>query len=69
MVYGGEGSCLLTCIMSNDLSAALRNKSTGCHIHIKYASSLGYADDMVMTAPTLDTVQKNKTKILSIKSH
>ena len=55
---GGQLSPLLYNIYTDDLSHQLKNASTGCYIGGACVNSLSYADDMVILAPTLSSMQK-----------
>ena len=54
---GGILSPYLYNVYTDDLSAALRDTGTGCHLHDKCVNSLSYADDMVLLAPTAEALQ------------
>ena len=57
MVFGKEGSCLSTCVYTDDLSAALCDTGISCHINDGCTNSLSYADDMGLLAPTVYALQ------------
>ena len=55
---GGILSPYLYNVYTDDLTAALRDTGTGCHLHDKCINSLSYADDMVLLAPTVEALQE-----------
>ena len=44
-------------VYTDDLSVTLRDTGIGCHIHDGCINSLSYADDLVLLAPSADTLQ------------
>ena len=48
----------LYCIYTDDLFSTLRKKKTGCWIGNQYIGILGYADDLLLLAPTHDALQE-----------
>ena len=54
---GGILSPYLYNVYTDQLSATLRGKAIGCFIHDLCINSLSYADDMVLLAPTLESLQ------------
>ena len=50
-------SAILYCIYTNNLFKELRRSSIGCTIGPEYVGCVGYADDLLLMAPSLDGLQ------------
>ena len=55
---GGVLSPRLYCIYTDELFSLLRRKRTGCWVEGKYVGILGYADDLLLLAPSRDGLQE-----------
>ena len=55
---GGVLSPLLFNLYMNDLSVRLNNSTTGCYINNTCVNHLFYADDSILFAPTVESLQK-----------
>jgi hypothetical protein len=55
---GGVLSPLLFCVYIDDLFGMLRKKKTGCWIKNDFVGVLGYADDLLLLAPSRDALQE-----------
>ena len=48
----------LYCIYMDDLFAEMRRRKTGCWVGDTFGGIVGYADDLLLMAPTLDSLQE-----------
>ena len=55
---GGVLSARLFCIYIDQVFQLLRRKNSGCWIKGHYAGILGYADDLILLAPSRDALQE-----------
>ena len=55
---GGVLSARLFCVYIDDIFQLLRRKKSGCWINGNYAGILGYADDLLLLAPSRDALQE-----------
>ena len=55
---GGVLSPRLFCIYIDGLFKFLRRKKTGCWLHKEFVGILGYADDLLLLAPSRDALQE-----------
>ena len=55
---GGVLSPRLFCVYIDGLFKFLRRKKTGCWLHDEFVGILGYADDLLLLAPSLDALQE-----------
>ena len=50
-------SAILFCVYVNDLYKLLRKRISGCWINGHYMGILGYSDDILFLAPTVDSLK------------
>ena len=55
---GGVLSPRLFCIYIDGLFKLLRRKKTGCWLNKEFVGILGYADDLILLAPSRDALQE-----------
>ena len=55
---GGVLSPRLFCVYIDDLFSILRRKKTGCWVNGEFVGLLGYADDLLLLAPSRDALQE-----------
>ena len=55
---GAIFSGILYCFYTNDLFTILRRNMTGCWVNNVYMGILGYSDDNLLIAPSLDSLQE-----------
>ena len=55
---GGVLSPRLYCIYIDDLFGLLRRKKTGCWVNGRFVGIVGYADDLLLIAPSRDALQE-----------
>ena len=55
---GGVLSARLFCVYIDDIFQLLRRKKSGCWVNGNYAGILGYADDLLLLAPSRDALQE-----------
>ena len=55
---GAVLSAILYCVYTNGLFQKMRRSNIGCCIGSNYIGILGYADDLYLMAPTLDSLQE-----------
>ena len=55
---GGVLSARLFCVYIDDLFKILRKKKSGCWVNGHFAGILGYADDLLLLAPSRDALQE-----------
>ena len=51
-------SAVLYCVYTNELFLILRKRRIGCFIEDTYVGAVGYADDLLLMAPSLDGLQE-----------
>ena len=54
---GAVLSAILFCVSVNDLYKLLRTRRPGCWINGHYMGILGYSDDILLLAPTVDSLK------------
>ena len=54
---GAVLSAILFCVYVNDLYKLLRKRRSGCWINGHYMGILGYSDDILLLAPTVDSLK------------
>ena len=54
---GAVLSPILNCVYIDDLFATLRKRKTGCWVGNMFIGIVGYADNLLLLAPTLDGLQ------------
>ena len=58
MKQGAVLSAILYCIYVNDLYQLLRKRRYGCWVYGEYAGILGYSDDILLLAPSINALNE-----------